>query len=198
MSTFVIAIAGPSGAGKSTLIESLVARLGSANALSLDDYQASSTYPPVKQWLEGGADPDQFQTPQFITDALALREGKSIIHPVTGKVVKLARYLVLEEPFGRARSGMRELIDFVVYLEIPLEIAHARKILRKNEFLPWEDNPDLFIQNLREHLLWYIDFGRDFYLAAEKSACQDCDLIVDGTLPTEQMADKIIEVIDKR
>jgi uridine kinase len=195
MSTFVIAIAGTSGAGKSTLIERLVERLGNANALGLDDYQDSSIYPPVRQWLEGGSDPNQFQTPQFSADALALKQGKSIIHPATREVVEPAPYLLLEEPFGRARASMRGLIDFLVYIEIPLEIAHARKILRKNDFLPWEDHPERFMQNLREHLSWYINFGRDFYLAVQSSAMKDCDLIIDGTLSTEQIADQIIEAI---
>lgn len=92
---------------------------------------------------------------------------------------------------------MRELIDFLIYIEIPLEIAHARKILRKNDFLPWENNPDLFMQNLREHLVWYINFGRDFYLAVAEKVRENCDLVVDGTLSTEQMSDKIIEAIHK-
>ncbi len=126
--TFVIAIAGHSGAGKSTLMESLATRLGNANSLSLDDYRSSSIYPPVGKWLEAGADPNQFETPQFSADALALKKGKSIIHPVTQKVVEPADYLILEEHFGRARSAMRELIDFLVYVDTPLDIAHARKI----------------------------------------------------------------------
>ena len=196
--TFVIAIAGTSGAGKSTLIERLIARLGNANALSLDDYQDTSIYPPVGKWLEGGADPNQFETPTFIADVLALMEGRSILHPITGEVVQPARYLLLEEHFGRARDCMRGLIDFLIYIEIPLEIAHARKILRKNDFLPWENNPDLFMQNLHEHLLWYINFGRDFYLAVQRSAHKDCDLVIEGTMSSEQMADKVIEAIHKR
>jgi uridine kinase len=193
--TFVIAIAGTSGAGKSTLIKSLLSRLGNANALSFDDYRAASTYPPVREWLEGGADPNQFEAPQFSADVLALKQGRSIIHPLTQKELKPVHYLILEEHFGRARDAMRELIDFVVYIDIPLEIAHARKLLRKGDFLPWEDNPDLFIKNLGEHLLWYIEFGRDFYLAVKGSIYGNCDLVLDWTLSTEQMADKIIEAI---
>jgi len=195
MSTFVIAMAGTSGAGKSTLIERLVERLGNANSLRLDDYEDSSIYPPVAEWLEGGADPNRFQSPRFMADALALKQGEPIIHPVTGEVVQPASYLLLEEPFGRARDAMRGLIDFLIYIDLPLEIAHARKLLRKNDFLPWEDHPERFMQNLRQHLVWYMDFGRDFYLAVKSSACKDCDLLLDGTLSAEQMADKIIEAI---
>jgi uridine kinase len=198
MRTFTIALAGTSGAGKSTLMETLVARLGNANALSLDDYESSSVYPPVREWLDGGADPNQFQTPQFVADAMSLSQGKSIVHPLTGQVMQPKSYLLLEEHFGRARDGMRDLIDFLVYLDLPLEVAHARKLLRKNDFLPWEDNPALFITNLREHLNWYLHFGRDFYLAVKTMAIKDCDLLVDGQLSTEQIADKVIEALKKR
>ena len=196
--TFVIAIAGTSGAGKSTLMEELVARLGNANALSLDDYESSSVYPPVREWLEGGADPNQFQTPQFIADTMSLKEGKSIVHPLSGEVIQPGPYLLLEEHFGRARDEMRDLIDFLVYLDLPLEVAHARKLLRKNDFLPWEDHPGLFITNLRDHLNWYLTFGRDFYLTVKTMAVKDCDLVVDGRLPTEQIADQVIETLKKR
>jgi len=176
----------------------LVARLGNANALSLDDYESSSIYPPVREWLEGGADPNQFQTPRFVADALALTEGKSIFHPLTGQQIQPTSYLLLEEHFGRARAGMRDLIDFLVYLDIPLEVAHARKLLRKNDFLPWEDNPPVFIQNLRDHLNWYTAFGRSFYIAVKTMAVKDCDLLVDGMLSTEQIADQVIEALNKR
>jgi uridine kinase len=198
MLTFIIALAGTSGAGKSTLMQELVARLGHANALSLDDYESSSVYPPVREWLDGGADPDQFQTPQFVAAALALREGKSIDHPLTGQVIQPAPYLLLEEHFGRARDGMRDLIDFLVFLDIPLEVAHTRKLLRKNDFFPWEDNPGVFIRNLRDHLNWYITFGRDFYMAVNTIAAKDCDLVVDGRLSTEQIAEQVIEALKKR
>ncbi len=148
-------------------MEELVVRLGNAKTLSLDDYESSSVYPPVREWLDGGADPNQFQTPQFVADAWSLREGKSIVHPLTGHVMQPAPYLPLEEHFGRARDGMRGLIDFLVYLDLPLDVAHARKLLRKNDFLPWEDNPTLFITNLRDHLNWYLTFGRDFLVLME-------------------------------
>src|SRR4030095_2055179 len=135
MSTFVIAIAGHSGAGKSTLIEHLRSRLGDANALSLDEYESSSTYPPASKWIEDGADPNEFQTPQFDADIRALKNGKSIIHPETGKEIKPNPFLIIEEPFGRGRDVLRDLIDFVVYIDPPLEIAYIRKISRKNNFL---------------------------------------------------------------
>ena len=64
---FVIAVAGHSGAGKSTLIKNLAALLGNAIALGIDDYESDS-YPRSKKWIADGADPNEFQTPQFFAD----------------------------------------------------------------------------------------------------------------------------------
>ena len=195
---FVIAISGPSGAGKSTLIDALVKRLGDAASLSFDDYESTSVYPPAKQWLADGADPNQFQTPGFVADIHRLKNGEAILHPDTKEEIKPKRFLVLEEHFGRERDAMKELIDYVVLIDIPLEIAHARKLLRKGDFLPWEDNPDLFIKNLREHLDWYMRVGRDFYLAVNNTVGKSCDLIVDGMLPTSEIAEKVYPLIMER
>ncbi|HKY55432.1 MAG TPA: hypothetical protein VJM08_14040 [Anaerolineales bacterium] len=195
--TFVIAIAGHSGAGKSTVIENLVSQLGSANSLSLDEYEASSIYPSTTKWIEGGANPDEFQSPQFVIDITALKNGKAIIHPITGKKVKAESVLIIEEPFGRERKALYDLIDFVVYIDVPLDIAYARKLARKNEFLPWEDNPDVFVSNLRENLEWYLSSGREFYLAIARRVRPNCDLVIDGTQPVEDITKQIIATINK-
>lgn len=194
----VIAIVGTSGAGKSTLVRELVKRLGNAASLDFDDYIESSLYPHAVEWLANGADPNEFQTPEFVTAVQKLRNGESVINPMTKEEVKSARFLVLEEHFGRERELMREMIDMVVLIDIPWEIAHARKMLRKGEFLPWEDNPDLFIKNLREHLNWYMRVGRDFYLAVDKIVRKSSDLIVDGLFPTDKNVEEVYNFIQKR
>lgn len=198
MDNLIITITGHSGAGKSTLIAELVRRLDDVTSLSLDDYQATSTYPPVRQWLDEGADPNQFVTPDFVTDVRRLVNGESILHPVTKARIQPARYLVLEEHFGRGRGALRDLIDFVILIEVPLEIAQARKLLRKNDFLPWEDDSEVFIKNLQEQLHWYLRVGRDFYVAVDEIVRKDCDLIVDGSRPASQVADEVVNAILKR
>jgi uridine kinase len=193
--SYVIAISGPSGAGKSTLIQALSPRLGTAVALRIDDYEATSIYPDTTQWLAEGADPNMFHTPQFIADVRTLRSGRSIFLPNTSAAIHPTHFLILEEPFGRGREQMRDLIDFVVYIDLPLEIALARKILRQNAFLPWEQDPDVFIDHLREFLVWYLSVGRDFYLAIRDRVLRECDLVVDGSRPTEELVEAIVSMV---
>ncbi len=190
MNVFVVAIAGHSGAGKSTLIEKLSSLAGNANILRIDDYD-SSIYPPAVKWIEDGADPNEFQTPQFVSDILELKKGNSILHPETNKEVKPANFLFVEEPFGRGRESISGLINFSIYLDTPLEVALARRLLRMSN-LPPQNNPEV---NIQEHLIWYLRVGRNFYIAVERSARKNCDFIADGTLSADELAETIYKAV---
>jgi uridine kinase len=192
---YVIALCGPSGAGKSTVAQQLATLLGGAPVLRIDDYEASSTYPETDRWLADGADPNAFETPQLIEDLRTLRSGRAIIPPGAAEALQPARFLIVEEPFGRERDQLRELIDFVAHVEVPLEIALARKLLRQNAFLPWEQDPHVFITHLREFLTWYLHEGRAFYLAIRERVVGSSDLLVDGMLPPEAVAAAIYSAV---
>jgi len=190
MNTFVVAFAGHSGAGKSTLIEKLSAITGNANVLRIDDYESSS-YPPAVKWIESGADPNEFHTPQFFSDIIALKNGKSIFHPENHEEIKPARFLLIEEPFGRGREAISRQIDFSIYVDTPLEIALARRLLRMADRI----SPGKFDLTIEDHLRWYLRVGRDFYVAVEKSAQKTCDFIIDGTLSIDEMAEVVYKAI---
>ena len=188
---FVIAVSGPSGAGKSTVVRNLATRLDDTMALYFDDYEASSIYPDIARWLADGGDPNQFQTPQLSADLHALCAGKAITLAHNGQVAQPARVIVLEEPFGRERAEVAGLIDFVVCIDLPLEIALARKLLRMLDFLLAEQTPDAFAKHLQFFLPWYIESGRELYRVVQQRVLRNCDLTADGTLPADALADSI-------
>ena len=192
---YVIAVCGTSGAGKSTVIEFLMALLGDAIVLRMDDYETSNLFPDLARWLEEGADPNQFLSPQFISDLRSLRNGVGVTLPGAQEEMGPARFILVEEPFGREREQMRDLIDFVAYIDVPPEIALVRQVLRKNPFLPWEQDPEIFIHHLRDFLSWYIHVGRSAYQAMIPRVMKNSDLLIDGMLPPEKIAEKIYTAV---
>src|SRR5262249_53334721 len=127
----VIALSGVSCAGKSSLMRKTAELLGEAACLEFDDYNGVSFYPPdLSAWVAAGADPDEWRTPEFAAALQALRQGQRVTLPEGKGVVEPRPYLVVEEPFGRARREVSASLDYVVYLDLPLDIAMIRKLRR--------------------------------------------------------------------
>jgi uridine kinase len=191
MQPYAIAISGYTGAGKSTVINQLLSLFVDAVALRIDDYGADVIVPPTIEWIKNGANPDEFITPQFTENIRLLKEGKSGIHPADKSEIRPAKYILVEEPFGRSRTVMKPLIDFHVQMDIPPEIALARRVLRNLERLEKDPNSE----GVREFLDWYLSAGRQFFILAYELAAKDKDLTVDGLQPSEAAARTIFEAV---
>ncbi|WLD92314.1 hypothetical protein [Alkalihalobacillus sp. AL-G] len=127
----IIAISGTSGSGKSTLVNELSKQLNAA-ALYFDAYQATTHYPhDMKSRLSLGdeIDPCEITSPNFDQDITQLRNGKKITDP-WGRELIPSEYIIVEEPFGRLRKGISDVLDFVVFVDTPPDICLARRILR--------------------------------------------------------------------
>lgn len=204
--SFVIAIAGASGAGKTTLVKGVAALLGEAVTFYFDDY---SEYPPdVDQWLQEGGDLKLWETPRLIEDLRALKFGIPLVLSEAARfhreavgetfpngILEPARFIVMEEPFGRERPGMETLVDFVVGLDTPLDLALARKLLRDIEYHRQGIHRGDLADYMKVILGDYQGPLRDLYLVAQRVALYHSDLIVDGTKPAEVLAQEIVNKI---
>jgi uridine kinase len=204
--SFVIAIAGASGAGKTTLVKEVAALLGEAVTFYFDDY---SEYPPdVDQWLQEGGDLKQWETPRLTEDLRALKFGAPLVlseaarfhreavgetHPQG--ILEPARFIVMEEPFGRERPGLETLVDFVVGLDTPLDLALARRLLRDVEYHRQGIHKGDLADYMKAILLDYQGPLRDLYLVAQQVAIHHSDLVVDGTKPVEVLAQEIVDKV---
>src|SRR5690606_23407837 len=130
-----IAVVGPPGSGKSTLAAALQRRLPEAAVLAYDDYETLTGEGPerIAAWLDGGADPEQIDLAAFVGAAARLSRGETVRAP-DGTTMRAGRFLVIDTPFGRRHAATAPFIDLEVWLDLPLDMALARKI---RQFAGW-------------------------------------------------------------
>ena len=126
----VIAIAGPPGSGKSTLADALAQRLGDAIVLAMDHYQRMTRMPidEVERWRASGADLEALPLGPLAEHLMALKEGRSVLDPATRATLEPRTYIVFDTHFGRAHHSTGALIDMLVWLDTPPDVALARNL----------------------------------------------------------------------
>ena len=206
---YIIAVSAVSGGGKTTLVKR-TADLLEGTALFFDDYASVSEYPPdIKKWVENGADVNEWKTPQFAQDLTALRRGDSIVSPIDGASILPSEFIVIEEPMGRERAEMATLIDFVAVIDTPLEIALTRRLLRdlgpisveNIEKATKKQLAEGFVQivtYMKDYLSGYLDAGRDLYIAVLEQAKENCDLVLDGCLSVDKLAQQLVTTVEDK
>jgi uridine kinase len=196
--TYVVAVSGMSGAGKTSVVRRTVEILGDAVSLHFDDYVSVSVYPSdLRQWLEEGADVHVWKTPRLAGDIRALRAGQTVVLPESGVVVEPADVLVIEEPFGRMREEMAELIDLAVHIDVPADVMLARRLLRRLS----EEREQLgerLVDTLRQDLEYHLGSGRLLQARGADVVRDAADLVLDGTLSIDQLARGVADEIRRR
>jgi len=198
MTPFIIAVAGMPGAGKSTLICNAVQALGDADSLQFDDYTRGSDYPNIPQWVAGGCDPNQWVSPGLGEHLALLKHGLKVHTPNTDRVVEPRKFMFLEEPFGRARAAIAAYVDMAVAIDLPIDVALARRLLRDI------NTPDMTssAQKARDHVDSYcrrflFESRRELILAGQRWALQNCDLVLDGTKPMAALTAELLTALNE-
>ena len=182
----IVAITSVSGGGKTAVTRRLASTLGDAVAIHYDDYDDTNIHPDdLQRWSKDGGDYDAYETPLFTGHLQALKVGRSIRYPTDGVTVGPAKYVVADAPLGRAQSDSGRLIDLSVFIDTPLDIAMARRILRDIELV---DGP---LQHVKTELSGYETRARPIYRHFQKRMREGSDLIVDGILGIDLIVEKI-------
>lgn len=176
---FVIAISSISGGGKTTVTERLADKLGNSKALYFDDYEFDSEPDDICEWVENGADPNEWNLTPFIRDIELLVEYKPPLD-----------YIVLDYPFAYSQRAMNQYIHVALFIDTPLDIAMARRLLR--------DYKNSTIENVIEDMMNYLNRGRLAYINMLRTTKPNSDFIVDGALPLDTIVETIIDEIQQR
>lgn len=116
----VVAVTGGMGSGKSTVVERLESLLPRAVAVHEDDHQSMTrwTAEEVRRWQEAGADVAKLPL-EGLPDRLA-----TLRDPAGGH----RGIVLLESQFGRQHPALDPLVDFQIWLDVPADVAFARRI----------------------------------------------------------------------
>jgi uridine kinase len=188
--TVVIGISAVSGGGKTALTLKVTELLGDAVTIHFDDYDDSTIHPEnLREWFDAGADYNAWKTPVFTEHLRLLRAGGSVSSVGSGIEVGPARYVVADAPLGRAHAASATLIDFMVYVDTPLDVAMARRILRDLERAREED-AIAHLDDLRSDLIGHLNGAREIY--AHQQAAATSDLVLDGQLSLDELAQAVL------
>jgi len=175
--TIVIAIAAVSGGGKTTVINELKKRLPLTEAIYFDDYDFEGCPEDFFQWVQSGADYNAWNIEMLANDI-----EKSLAQ-------NNFNYILLDYPFAYKNDRGAHYIDYTIFIDTPLDVAMARRILR--DMINQPSNL------LKDDLDFYLSRGRIAYLEMIKTIRPSSDFIVDGSLSVDNIVCKIMEQILK-
>lgn len=200
---YVIAVAAPIGGGKSSLVKAIANKLNDATTIHFDNYEKASGEPVdyLIQWMKNGANFDDFNVPGLSKDIEKLKRGESIIDPLTNMEIPSKKYIIFEMPLGRELKATAEYIDLLIWIEIALDIALARKVKEfTGDFLEnhkQERHKECLIW-LDEYLDNYLKIVRDVLQIQKKKVSANADIIIDGQNDFETMVQHATEEILNR
>ena len=162
-SAVIIGISAVTGGGKTAVTLRLTEVIGDAVAVHFDDYDDTNVHPnDIQGWFAAGADYDAYETPVFTGHLQALKAGSSVRYPIGGAILGPARYVVADAPLGRAHSDLGRFIDLMVFIDTPLDVALARRVLREID-REGDRTPNEAIEYVQGELSGYLAHSRPIY-----------------------------------
>ena len=184
---YVIGICSPSGGGKTTLVKKLADQIEESVIICFDDYgDPFWDIANFDDWIKDGAHLNEINTPQLAVDLKNLKNGKSIVSPKDHNVIEPKNIILFDTLVGRSHVDTGSIIDYLVYIDVPLELALARRLTRnlselKVGNLDLETTQDK-LENINEYLEAYSSRSgpRQIYSAIQDQVKPFSDLVLDG------------------
>jgi uridine kinase len=171
----IIAISSVSAGGKTTIVNELKKKLPNATSLHFDEYSFEGEIDDFRKWVLDGADYNVWNLSPLKSDIISIKKNGQY------------DYLLLDYPFAYLHNEIKEYIDCAIFIDTPLDIAMARRVLRDMKHSTGEE--------IRNDMEAYLNYARIAYVQMLKDIRPSSDYVIDGTESTEILVDKIMNII---
>lgn len=97
--------------------------------------------------------------------------------------------IILDYPFGYKQKQIAGFINFSLFIDTPLDISLARRMIRDFE----NESTESIINDMKG----YLERGQSVCIQTQKISEEDSDLVIDGSLPINQIVYIIMKRIKK-
>jgi hypothetical protein len=184
---FVLALSGVPGAGKTTLTHLLLKMFSEARVVYYDRFQTitNMTHSQVRDWFARGADPNEFA----LTELVGELRRQTQRQPADSR----RPLVIFETPLGRLHRATGAFIDFLIWVDTPLDIALARATLAFLGVAQRDKAPNAAVEFVKWQTQYMLNYPiiRPMYVAQRETISASADLVLDGTLPAEESIERI-------
>lgn len=171
----VIAIAAVTGGGKTTIVNAIKSELKNVKSLHFDDYSFDGEVEDFHEWVMQGADYNVWDLTPLIDDINDIKRKGN------------CDYLLLDYPFAYCHDEVKKYIDCAVFIDTPLDIAMARRVLR--------DMKDATGEEIREDMDIYLKHARSAYVQMLKDILPSSDYVIDGSKTLDEIVEEMKKII---
>lgn len=170
-----IAVAGVTASGKTTTINGLKKKLKNAKSLHFDDYDFEGEVNDFHLWVMDGADYNVWNLEPLKKDIFKLKDDNEV------------QYILLDYPFAYKNDWIKPFIDCAIFIDTPLDIAMARRVLR--------DMCNATGDEIREDMSYYLKYARIAYEEMLNTILPNSDYVIDGSMQLDEIVKQIIDIL---
>ena len=173
----IIAIGAVTAGGKTTLVNAIKDKLTRTASLHFDDYSFDGEVKDFYKWVSDGANYNVWDLSPLKADI--------------EKIINSDRYdyLLLDYPFAYQNKMIKDYLDCCIFIDTPLDIALARKVLR--------DMKESSADDIRYEMDVYLKYARIAYVQMLQDILPISDYVIDGTKELKIIINEAVEIILK-
>ncbi len=174
----IIAIGAVTAGGKTTVVNAIKDRLPRTTSLHFDDYSFDGEVDDFTKWVSKREE---------YYNVWDLSPLKADVERITnsGKY----DYLLLDYPFAYQNKMMKDYLDCCIFIDTPLDIAMARRVLR--------DMKEASADDIRNEMNTYLNSTRICYVQMLTDILPTSDYVIDGANELETIINETMEIILK-